>query len=246
MTTFSDYITYADESGDHGLENIDPEYPVFVLAFCIFQKDEYAQQAVPAAQRFKFKYFGHDIVIMQNHKIRKSAGEFSLLLDDRLRKSFMEDLNSLVSDAPFTLVASIIDKNQLVKQYKKPENPYAIAMEFCLERAYYFLKEKNQADKLTHLVVESRGRKEDRDLELEFRRICQGDNFNRSPLPFRITMADKKVNSIGLQLADLVAYPIGRQTIRPASPYPPYQIIEGKFRHSSQGVTRGWGLKHFP
>jgi len=35
---FSDYIVYVDESGDHGLENVDPNYPLFVLAFCIFKK----------------------------------------------------------------------------------------------------------------------------------------------------------------------------------------------------------------
>ena len=33
---FSDYIVYVDESGDHSLESIDINYPVFVLAFCIF------------------------------------------------------------------------------------------------------------------------------------------------------------------------------------------------------------------
>jgi len=35
---FSDYIIHVDESGDHSLESIDPNYPVFVLAFCIFNK----------------------------------------------------------------------------------------------------------------------------------------------------------------------------------------------------------------
>ncbi|MDQ6991340.1 MAG: DUF3800 domain-containing protein [Mariprofundaceae bacterium] len=38
---FSDYIVYVDESGDHGLQNIDPNYPIFVLAFCIFHKNYY-------------------------------------------------------------------------------------------------------------------------------------------------------------------------------------------------------------
>jgi hypothetical protein len=28
---FSDYIVYVDESGDHGLVNIDTQYPIFVL-----------------------------------------------------------------------------------------------------------------------------------------------------------------------------------------------------------------------
>jgi hypothetical protein len=33
---YSQYIVYVDESGDHSLQSIDPQYPVFVLAFCIF------------------------------------------------------------------------------------------------------------------------------------------------------------------------------------------------------------------
>lgn len=36
---FSDYVVYVDESGDHSLASIDPDYPVFVLALCIFTSD---------------------------------------------------------------------------------------------------------------------------------------------------------------------------------------------------------------
>jgi hypothetical protein len=38
---FSDYLIFADESGDHGLTSINPENPVFVLVFCIFKKSDY-------------------------------------------------------------------------------------------------------------------------------------------------------------------------------------------------------------
>ena len=33
MSEFSEYIVYVDESGDHGLVSIDPQYPVFALSF---------------------------------------------------------------------------------------------------------------------------------------------------------------------------------------------------------------------
>jgi len=42
MKRFSDYIVYVDESGDHGLNSVDTTYPIFVLAFCIFKKHNYA------------------------------------------------------------------------------------------------------------------------------------------------------------------------------------------------------------
>ncbi|WP_200870131.1 DUF3800 domain-containing protein [Catenovulum agarivorans] len=35
---FSDFVVYVDGSGDHSLTSINPDYPVFVLAFCIFYK----------------------------------------------------------------------------------------------------------------------------------------------------------------------------------------------------------------
>ena len=46
---FIDYVVFVDESesGDHGLRTINPEYPVFVLAFCICRKDAYVQNIVP-------------------------------------------------------------------------------------------------------------------------------------------------------------------------------------------------------
>lgn len=43
MKSFSDYIVFVDESGDHGLVSIDPEYPIFVLGFCIFNKSHRLQ-----------------------------------------------------------------------------------------------------------------------------------------------------------------------------------------------------------
>lgn len=68
---YSDYTIFVDESGDHGLKTIDPNYPVFVLAFCIFRKNSYTNDVVPAVQKFKFHHFGHDVVILHSHEIRK-------------------------------------------------------------------------------------------------------------------------------------------------------------------------------
>lgn len=56
---FSDYIIYADESGDHSLAKVfDEEYPVFVLAFCIFKKIDYTEQALTKLSRIKFDFWG--------------------------------------------------------------------------------------------------------------------------------------------------------------------------------------------
>ena len=125
MADFSDFIVFVDESGDHGLVTIDPEYPVFALAFCVMRKDAYVGQVTPAIQTFKFDIWGHDAVVLHEHEIRKSKGPFAFLMTDRaLRERFYYRLNRLVQDAPMTIFASVIDKDALRRKYVQPRNPY--------------------------------------------------------------------------------------------------------------------------
>lgn len=61
-----------------------------------------------------------------------------------------------------------------------------------------------------------------------------------------IRFMDKKHNSSGLQIADLIAHPIGRHVINPAQPNRAYDLIEKKFRKGQDGRITGYGLKIFP
>jgi hypothetical protein len=136
---FSDFIIFADESGDHGLVSIDPHFPVFVLAFCLFSKEDYLTQTVPDVLRFKFKHFGHDQVILHEHDIVKNKGPFVMLRDASIREPFLADLSTLVADAPMTIVASVIDKEKYRKWYSDPVSPYHVSMSFGLERLFLHL-----------------------------------------------------------------------------------------------------------
>jgi hypothetical protein len=98
----------------------------------------------------------------------------------------------------------------------------------------------------THVVVEKRGKQEDAELELEFRRVCDGNNYLRKPFSFEIVFADKKSNSAGLQMADLIARPVGMKILRPDQPNRAYDIIERKFYRNGKSQINGWGLKCFP
>lgn len=246
MTTeFSDYIIYVDESGDHSLEQINPEYPLFVLAFCVFNKQDYARHIAPAIQDFKFKHFGHDIVILHEHEIRKAENSFSMLINSQKRHTFMTGLDQLINDSPFTVISTTIKKQMLREKYSDPANPYHLALGFGLERIYSFLKEQQQENYKTHIIFESRGKKEDKDLELAFRRVCDGAN-HWGKLPFDIILADKKTNSCGLQLADLIARPIGRYLLDPTQKNRAYTIIEKKLYCDKNGKKEGLGLKCFP
>ena len=76
---YSDYAIFVDESGDHSLTSIDHDYPIFVLEFCILRTDHYIQDILPKVHAFKFEHFGHDLVVLHEHEIRKQKRPFGFL-----------------------------------------------------------------------------------------------------------------------------------------------------------------------
>lgn len=240
---YSDYIVFADESGDHGLDKIDAEFPMFALSFCMIEKASYITSVVPAFQRFKFDFWGHDGVVLHEHEIRKRKGPFTLLLTNPdLRASFYERLNGLMADTPMSIVASVIDKVKLKAKYIHPSNPYEIALLFCMERLLLQLLAKGQSNRTVHVLFESRGKQEDADLELEFRRISANQsNLGRkrvdfTQIRFEPIFVKKAANATGLQLSDLTARPIALHYLRPKQINRAYDTI----------ATKLCGVKCFP
>jgi hypothetical protein len=221
---FSDYIIYADESGDHGLASINPEMPVFVLAFCIFRKEDYIRSVVPSVQTLKFKYWGHDGVILHNHEIRKRKGEFNILKNQPRAEGFFDDLNVCLINMPVTVIAAVIDKLSLAKLIPSGlhPNPYYLALGFCVAELRKFLNETAENGTKTFIIAERRGAEEDKLLAAEFAKID-------APGPaLELRFMDKKHNSTGLQIADLVAHPIARHSIHPDQPNRAFSILKNK------------------
>lgn len=243
---FSDYIVYVDESGDHGLKTLDPQFPVFALCFCIFKKEEYLQHIVPAVQRLKFDFFGHDQVVLHERDIRLAEQEFTLLRTNKeLRLAFHERLNQLIDAAPMTVIASVINKTALLHRYDYPPNPYALALRCCINRCVSFLEQQQQQGRNVHLIVESRGKNEDAELKAEFLNIVGAEDFlktgegNSHTIEFTLKFAHKRINSAGLQLADLMARPIALKELRPTQPNRAFDILSKKF-------PNGLGMKSLP
>ena len=224
---FGSYIVYVDESGDANLTKVDKDYPVFVLAFCIFFKQYYTNTLVPEVQSLKFNYFGHDLVVLHEKEIRRKEPPFTFSTKEK-EDQFMNDLSGVIARSRFILISAAILKNQL--ESKPERNAYYIALSLCLENLYLFLMEKGQQNHKTFVIFEARGDKEDRELELEFRRICDGDNKFGMAMPFNIIIKSKQINSTGLQFADLLARPIGRKLIDPEEqPNRAFDILKQKF-----------------
>lgn len=98
--------------------------------------------------------------------------------------------------------------------------------------------------RLVHVVFESRGKREDQELELHFRRIAGNQvQWGRlrpdfSQVRWEPVFVDKRANSSGLQLADLMARPLGLRVLRPKQPNRAFDVLRPKLAPN--------GLKVFP
>lgn len=239
---FGDYIVYVDESGDHTVARVDERYPVFVLAFCVFHKGVYASRICPEIQRLKFSYFGHDLVVLHERDVVHQIGPFAFLSNTTKRTAFIRDLTDILIEAPFSVIAIAIRKPTLARAGRGAVapilHPYHLALQHGLSLIAAFLEERGQAGSVTHIVFERRGSGEDRQLELEFARITDRvAPWNR--LPIESTMCPKAANVCGLQIADLVARPVGRHVLDPAQPNRAFDVVAGKlWRGKNESTSR--------
>jgi len=225
MTQFSEFIVFADESGDHGMATIDPQFPVFALIFCVFAKQDYTHVVEPAIRQLKFDFFGHDAIVLHERDIRKQSPPFDFLRGDpERREAFHQAINDLVTAMPVRVIAAVIDKAKHRERYDDPWNPYQIALHFCLERLCALLKTEEEAGRLIHVLFEGRGAVEDKELGEVFERIAN----DRAHWGWRRTdfrhwqlapvFVQKAANMAGHQLSDLIARPLALRVLRPDQP----------------------------
>lgn len=244
------YTLFIDESGDHSLNNINKDFPIFALLGMIIDEESY-KKLCDQINKFKLKYFKSTDVILHSRDIRKCEGAFSILFDLKIKESFYRELNSIITNCNFMLVASAILKQKHIEQYGKlADDPYEISLTFVLERVLYEFDSRGINQK-ADVIIESRGKKEDQTLahrynELLYKGSSQvlSDRFI-SKYNQEILFKKKRENDIGLQIADLCAYPVARHVLFPKEPYPSFNIVEPKMRKGRKGID-GYGLKIFP
>jgi len=244
------YHFFLDETGDHGLTFIDDNFPIFLLAGCLFEDSDYMKLS-KEINKFKQEFFNTIEVVLHSRDIRKCDGAFQILFDLEIKKRFYEQLNKIISDAKFTIIAVAINKKKHIEKYGKvADNPYTICLSYILERLIFCTDNRNSSS-VVSIIIEKRGKKEDQKLLSHYNTIVDRGTYHVVPDRFkqRITdfsMVAKKDNSVGLQVADLCAYPVARHVLNDKEPYIPFTIIENKIYCGSNGKVDGYGLKIFP
>ena len=226
------YYLYIDECGDQNLANFDEKFPIFTLCGIVVADDkkEWLEEQI---QLLKQDFWGNQFTILHSRDIRKCQKGFEILFDIEVKKRFYERVNAILgTKGIYTIVACSILKEPYIRNYGRLNDVYAQSLSFVLERAVFYLDSvKKEGELELHTVVEMRGKKEDDALKQYYYQLLDKGTYWVTSERLRnyakkFAMLPKKANVIGLQVADLIAYPITRHILDPNEPNMAYEIIK--------------------
>ena len=241
-------VLFLDESGDHNLSVIDPSYPLFVLGGVIMEEAYARDVLTPRLAELKRQLFGREDIVLHTADITRNRNGFERLKDAGFRTEFYAQLNSLMRELEYRVVACAIRKDAHLAQYGMAAlDPYLMSLDILVER---FCMDVGDVEDGGVIVAERRGPTLDHELELAWLNLkIQGTRFMQARQVERriqsLNLKSKAANSAGLQLADLVVTPIGRKVLGKLVKED-YEIVESRFRRSPRGRIEGYGLVVLP
>jgi hypothetical protein len=247
MNTHNSTYLFIDESGDHGLSQINSDFPVFVLCGILIDQNNY-ETLNKSFNALKKTIWGGKNVIFHSRDIRKCDREFQVLFDLELKRKFYAELNFIIQKNYYSIIASAIRKDKFIEKFGKlQDDVYEIALSFIIEQTIISLND-NFKSKNLNILIEKRGRREDKRLDDHFQKIMGKGTGKISPEELNLyeisfNFRDKKENINGLQLADLLAYPIARFIIDPNTANPSFDVFASKIYQSNKSLD---GLRIFP
>lgn len=241
-------VLFLDESGDHNLSLIDPQYPVFVLGGAIVEKEYAEGELVREMNAFKRELFGSIDIVLHTADITRNRNGFERLKDGSFRKVFYAALNELMRHLHYSVVACAIRKDAHLSRFGVAAlDPYLLSLDVLVEQFCLAIGKRIGGGVI---VAEKRNATLDRELDLAWLNLkIQGTRYRQArEIDERIiglNLRSKRDNVAGLQLADLVVSPIGRHVLgKPDKD--DWQIVAEKFHRSRTGRVEGFGLVVLP
>jgi hypothetical protein len=209
------------------------------LTGCVVEAEYYRSAFHPKFEELKQKFFPHnpdEPVILHRKDIINKSGPFWRLRDPEYGKSFNEGILLYLTEMEYTVITVVIDKKAHIERYESfAYHPYHFCLAAMLERYCGLLHFHNAHG---DVMAESRGGTEDRQLKDAYRNIYnsgtqyrKSDFFQQVLTSSEIKLKTKTANIAGLQVADLLAYPLKQEI-----------LFENKRIHKSDGEVFGQRL----
>ena len=246
-TNKSKYYLFIDECGDHNLTKYDPGFPVFTLCGILISRRN-LNALNKAFDELKEDIFGSKDVVIHSVDIRKWRGPFSVLADEALRLKFFDGIEKILSqNNAYVIVSCTILKEQLSKFCVRgeEEDVYGLSLSYLIERSIFCVYNEKMWNVIPEIsiVVERRGKKEDNKLLNYYNGLRNRGTKWVAADRLRARISDfgfnnKKDNIIGLQIADLIAYPVTIHQLHPERYNPSYEAVKHNI-FQDKGVLLG-------
>ncbi len=246
----NEYYLFLDESGTASLKNVDPEFPVLALTGMLISAENY-KVLIDKINSLKQKYFPGKAVVLHRRDMRKYENGFEIFFDDDVKRKFYNDLNRILVEVDYELISSVVDKKNYIDTYGRlSDDPYQIALTSILERT--LLQVESLPQVFVHTYIEGRGKKEDRIVMQRYNTLLHRGTPKIDPKRLlahfddNITLRVKTDYEVGIEIADLCAYPIARYVLNNDQANPAFDVIRPKMKHNNNGNVIGFGVRLFP
>lgn len=248
MANKSKYNLYIDECGDHCLAAYDQNFPIFTLCG-ILVPVKMINSFQESINKLKIEFWGTTEVILHSRDIRKCEKHFQILFDNEVKQKFYTRVNELLAKSGiYVIVCCSVLKENCIAKHGVNADVYETALKYVLQRSIFCVDDINQNGGSINIIVEKRGKREDAALTAYFNKLRVTGMHYISPERFTNHIAhfgfsDKKDNIFGLQVADLIAYPISRHVLAPDKSNPAFDVIYPNIYKNGDKLL---GLKIFP
>ena len=243
------YYLYIDECGDQNLESFSPTFPIFTLCG-ILVADDKVEQLNQQVKDLKKQFWGDKIIILHSRDIRKCQKGFEILFDLNIKQQFYEAINHILAqNNVYVIVSCSIMKEPYIRQFGKLNDVYGQSLSFVIERAIFCVENKvPEGEGRIHSIVERRGKREDKALLGYYLQLLEKGTYWVDALRMKDRMESfefkwKSDDVIGLQIADLIAYPLTRHVLNPNQVNFAFDVIEPNIFQQEGKIL---GLKVFP
>ncbi|MBP3535330.1 MAG: DUF3800 domain-containing protein [Muribaculaceae bacterium] len=240
------YTLFIDECGDPNLEKFDKTFPLFTLCGILVHENKltWLENEINS---LKCELWDNQEVIFHSREIRNCSRNFANLLDIQTKNRFYTRINEILgAENIYVIVCCCILKEPFIERFNTGEDVYGLSLKYLIERAIFHIDDCTDGNAKLRIVVERRNPKQNKILLKYYNglRVKGTKWITAERLINRIkkfSFADKKDNVIGLQIADLIAYPISRQVLNPECPNPAFQII-AKNIYTYKGARLGFKI----
>ncbi|MDE7438440.1 MAG: DUF3800 domain-containing protein [Muribaculaceae bacterium] len=242
------YNLYIDECGDHYLATYDRNFPIFTLCGILIPVKKINRLKF-SIDNLKREFWNNTDIILHSRDIRKCEKHFQILFNNEIKQRFYSRVNEILGQQDiYIIICCSVLKEECIRKHGVEADVYGTALKYVLQRSIFCIDDLNANGGKINIIVERRGKREDASLLQYFNGLLATgmhyitpERLNEHIDNFRFS--HKKENVFGLQIADLIAYPISRYVMNPEKTNIAFDVIAPNIYQSNGKML---GLKIFP